>query len=179
MINTFEKKLKLPFVFDLDINETVFKSVPYGIDPTSPLISWLADLNCEIARSGAELFYIPPGHTIPIHADGKQLDNKVKLNFQYRGNGSTMKWYVPANSVAIKTDNPVQFGPYATIEETDAVLVHTAKIGQPSLVNAGVFHSVENGTDHRWTVSVPIWNLDTMSNLQWPDAVKKFQTWLL
>ena len=179
MINTFEKKLKLPFLFNLDIDETIFKTVPYQIDSTSPLISWLASINCEIARSGAELFYIPPSHTIPVHADGKHQDNKVKLNFQYRGNESTMKWYTPTASVAIETDNPMQLGPYALIKETDAVLVHTAKIGQPSLVNAGVFHSVENGTDHRWTVSIPIWNLDTMSNLQWADAVDKFQPWLL
>lgn len=178
MTNKFEQKLNLPFVFNLNINETVFKSVPYYIEPTSSLNDWLASLNCEIAKSGPELFYMPPGHAIPIHSDGRTFDNKVKLNFQYRGKGSVMKWYVPVDLKKIATDNPVEFSSYASINYNNAVLVHAAEIGHPSIVNAGVFHNVENGNDHRWTVSIPVWNLDTMTNLQWEEAMDKFKPWL-
>jgi hypothetical protein len=178
MVNTFERTLNLPFTVDITVDESMTRSTRYCHD-LSVLANWLSSLNLEITRAGAELFYIAPNQSIPIHSDGTRTDNKVKLNFQYRGAGSVMNWYRAKNSTESSSDNPIQFGPYAQLDDSNAELVHCAKIGYPSLVNAGVFHNVENALDHRWTLSVPVWNLDTMSNLQWDDAIAKFSPWIV
>lgn len=175
MHNCFHARLSLPFLFDFVPTEANSSRTLHELDADSLFVKWLTSLNLEVLRGGAEQFYIPPGGEIPIHSDGRTIDNKVKLNFQYGGIGSKMKWYAPVDSetklLLTSTES------YA--KKDDVTQVWEAKIGFPSLVNAGTLHNVINGPEPRWVISVPLWDLTTDSRLQWNDAVIKFHPWIV
>lgn len=178
MPNIYHADLSLPVVFTPQYSESDRHTRPYTIASSEPIVQWLDSIGLEIARAGAELFYTPPHQSIPIHADGIKSDNKVKLNFQYGGSGSEMKWYRRVADAAESTV-PGQFGQYITVPTAQAEQIWSAKIGQPSLINAGVLHNITNGPEPRWVVSIPLWDVNANQNLQWTDALNKFDTWLL
>lgn len=178
MLNIYHTDLSLPVPFIPQFSESDLYTRPYKIESSEPIVQWLNSIGLEIARAGAELFYTPPHQSIPIHADGMTLDNKVKLNFQYGGAGSDMKWYcrIPGAS---ESTVPGQFGRYITVPAVQAEQVWSAKIGKPSLINAGILHNITNGPEPRWVVSIPLWDVNANQNLQWADAMNKFDPWLL
>lgn len=178
MPNIYHADLSLPIPFIPQFAQSDLYTRPYKIESSEPIVQWLNSIGLEIARAGAELFYTPPDRSIPIHADGITLDNKVKLNFQYGGAGSEMKWYQRSSGAAESTV-PGQFGRYITVPAAQATQVWSARIGQPSLINAGVLHNITNGHEPRWVVSIPLWDVAANRNLQWDDAVEKFRSWLL
>jgi hypothetical protein len=179
MHNTFHAQLSLPVVFDATLIDADTSPVPYRLDPDTPIVKWLASLGIEIVRAGAEQFYIAPYKSIPIHIDGATSDHKVKLNFQYQGQGSVMRWYHPVDANISKSKVPGEFGQYVVVPKDQVTTVWTAEIGQPSLVNTGVLHNVENGPNPRWVISIPLWDVAAGKNLQWEDALIKFDSWLL
>jgi len=181
MHNCFELRLALPVQFDPKPYDTNQSPAPYHIEPNSEFVNWLRSLDLEILRTGAEQFYIPPGGSIPIHADGKNFDNKVKLNFQHRGQGSTMRWYqlTDTDTNATTKSQIGDFGAFFMIKPEQVTQVWQAEIGSPSLVNAGILHNVINGSEPRWVISVPLWDIESNQNLQWNTAIDKFQQWIV
>lgn len=177
MHNCFHADLELPFLFDFVPKETNNKNIDLGAE--SMFVQWLSSLNLEVLRGGAEQFYIPPGGKIPIHSDGKTFNNKVKINFQFGGAGSKMRWYIP-RTPQIKLNPTISRVNYQSIVDKENVTqVWEAEIKFPSLVNTGVLHNVVNGPEPRWVIAVPLWDLDSDSRLQWDDAVIKFQPWIV
>lgn len=178
MLNTYHADLSLPVKFDPQYQDTNQNNRTYNIDSAEPIVQWLNSIGLEIVRSGAYLFYTPPYGSIPIHVDGTLLDNKVKLNFQYGGAGSEMRWYQRSSGNTDSTTTDTS-GKYIIVPDYQVTQIWSGKIGKPSLVNAGVLHNVINGPEPRWVVSIPLWDIAANQNLQWADAVEKFQPWLL
>ena len=180
MFNIFHANLKIPVDFSPTLCDpgSNLVQVPYNVVAESDLGKWLASLNIEITRAGAEQFYTPPDMCIPIHIDGTSQDNKVKLNFQFGGVGSTMKWYKLNNPVVDLKENIGHLGGYITVPSNQVTEIWESQIGQPSLVNTGVLHNIINGSNPRWVISVPLWDIERRQNLQWSRAVEKFAEWM-
>lgn len=178
MHNNFHTRLSLPVPFCPKLIDTVASTVPYQMDHHSPLVQWLTALGIEVVKTGAEQFYIGPYQSIPIHIDGKTFDHKVKINFQYGGQGSVMKWYKPTKLNIARSEVSGPLGPYTMMSKNQVTAVWSAEIGTPSLINAGILHNVENQSAPRWVVSVPLWDTDRAQNLQWDQAVEKFAQWI-
>lgn len=179
MLNIYHSDISLPVVFTPQYLDTDIHNRMYKINSDEPIVQWLNSIGLEIVRGGAQLFYTPPYGSIPIHVDGTFLDNKVKLNFQYGGTGSEMRWYCQSDSGSVNSAMSGQSGKYLMVSEDTATKIWSAKIGKPSLVNAGILHNVINGPEPRWVISLPLWDVKSNQNLQWADAVDKFQPWLL
>jgi hypothetical protein len=179
MHNCFEIRLALPVLFDHKPYDATRSPAPYYIDPESEFAKWLLGLGLEISRAGAEQFYTPPDGTIPVHIDGKNFDNKVKLNFQYGGKGSTMRWYQLNNTDSTMQSKNGDFGEFFMIPPEQVTQTWQAEIGFPSLINAGILHNVVNGSEPRWVISVPLWDIEANQNLQWNTAIDKFQQWIV
>ena len=178
MINIYHADLSLPVVFDPQYSESDIGNRSYKIDPDDTIVLWLDSIGLEVVRGGAELFYTAPYKSMPIHADGTTQDNKVKLNFQFGGTGSEMRWYQRITN-ANESIVPGQFGRYVSITDDNVTQVWSANIGKPSLINAGVLHRVVNSFEPRWVISIPLWDISANQNLQWEDALIKFAPWLL
>jgi hypothetical protein len=180
MHNRFHARLILPFLFDIVpiTDNSKNKSIP-TLDSNSEFVKWLASLNLEVVRTGIEQFYIPPGGKGPIHSDGKTIDDKINLNFQYQGAGSKMKWYTLVDT-ELKLHATSSRSNYQSFADKDEVKqIWEAEIGFPSLVNVGMLHSVENGPEPRWVIAVPLWDKVTDTRLQWDEAVVRFQQWIV
>jgi hypothetical protein len=177
MKNCYHQRLNLPFELNFSPIATTQRLIHYDISGCADLIKWLADLNLEVVRAGAEQFYTEPNKEIQIHVDGGGQDSKVKLNFQFQGRDSIMKWYRLTTNCTPKS-MPDIVSSYLHFDKTEVVEIFQSTIGFPSLINAGIPHNVINGPDPRYVISVPIWNLGTNTNLQWPDAVEKFAPWI-
>lgn len=179
MHNCFEIRLALPVLFDPKPYDATQSPAPYYIDSESEFTKWLHSLGLEISRAGAEQFYTPPGGTVPVHIDGKNFDNKVKLNFQYGGEGSTMRWYKLNNTDATMNSKNGDFGEFFMIQPEKVTQTWQAEIGFPSLINAGILHNIVNSSEPRWVISVPLWDINANQNLQWSTAIDKFQQWIV
>lgn len=179
MTNCFHARLALPFLFDFVPTAPNSRVILHQLKSDSKLVNWLSSLNLEVLRQGVEQHYIPPYGKIPVHSDGQTFDNKIKLNFQYGGHGSKMKWYVPVDS-ELKIQPTAGLFSYQSYASEDSVKqIWEAEVGFPSLVNAGILHSVENGPDPRWVISVPLWDQITNSRLQWDAATIIFCPWIV
>jgi len=179
MLNIYHTDVSLPVVFEPQYADTDVQNRMYKIDSSEAIVQWLNSIGLEIVRAGAQLFYTPPHGSIPIHVDGTFLDNKVKLNFQYGGAGSEMRWYQRTAPTATNSATSGQSGKYLMVSEHQATQVWSAKIGKPSLINAGILHNVINGPEPRWVISIPLWDVNANQNLQWTNAITKFEPWLL
>ena len=102
-----------------------------------------------------EVFYRPAGVNSYIHIDTQEPGDYVKLNWVFGGEGSTMCWY------AIKEN--CQGAPQKTSISTyaihyakdDVTLLHSQQVGQPTLVQVGIPHSINNNNlTERFCVSI-------------------------
>jgi hypothetical protein len=91
-----------------------------------------------------------------------------------------MKWWELKNPTAPLKYKLTPIGTrYLHFEEDECIEVASAVIGQPSLVNVGVPHSVDNrGCDARWCLSYVIWDLEKRDILQWDDALIKLSKYI-
>jgi hypothetical protein len=102
-----------------------------------------------------EVFYRPVGVNSHIHIDTQEPGDYVKLNWVFGGEGSIMCWY------AIKEN--CQGAPQKTSISTyaihyakdDVTLLHSQTVGQPTLVQVGIPHSINNNNlTERFCVSI-------------------------
>jgi hypothetical protein len=115
------------------------------------LIDWLASLGVGIQH--AETFLIRRGNNLGIHLDTDQFDDHVKLNFVYTTCDAVMNWYSVRDMALLETHTTPLGTQYITAKEHNCDLVFSAKVGQPSLINAGVLHSISHCTADRWCFS--------------------------
>ena len=123
-----------------------------------------------------EIFYSPPGYELPIHIDDKhQGRNHSKLNWVFGAPGSVMQWWSTKSGYQPEKKTTEIGTTYFLFDKQQCNILGEAAIGQPSLVNVGIPHSVVNNTDQgRWCVSYMLREKDTTQNLQWDVAVHKF-----
>ena len=182
------KKLKLDFELDTSVLKNIqacytkvdvpaiFKIKQTDIDPH--LLNFLYQLDLTVFH--AEAFYTVPKGKLFIHIDSDRLSDNCKLNWVYGGSGSTMEWWERNNPNEPLTHKLTDIGTkYIFFDRNKCTKVWEEEIGQPSLVNVGIPHSVNNPNDEgRWCLSFVIYDLEKKQVLQWADAVKKFSKWL-
>jgi len=139
------------------------------------LIKWLD--NFSIKPFWYEAFYTPPnGGKLPIHIDGFEGPDYIKINWTYGAPGSSLIWWEPKSKEYIKTVETVFGIPYYAVDEENCNKVYEIEINKPSLVNAGLFHSTYNPTpEGRWTFSIPLIDAVDRNRLSWNDAIKRFE----
>jgi hypothetical protein len=167
-MNPFYAHLKLPLeldlrplaMFDTDTTAKGHIEVDRSRLPAA-LIDFLHLRGMKVLH--CEAFYTPPGHQMGWHADGKELTHQAKLNFAYGGEGSVMKWWALKDpNYPIKPAGNHIGKRYVAVPLQHLNQVAQAKIGQPSLVNVGQIHSMENGkTEERWCLSIVIGLIST------------------
>jgi hypothetical protein len=128
-------------------NKKVYRSPIFVKDHINPeMLDFLAELN--IFSNHCELFYSIPNLFSNIHVDIKHGDF-TKLNWVYGGTNSVMNWYRP-KSPHITTVNTS----YVKYHRDDVELLHSASLGSPSVVQAGVPHNIVNSTEDRYCISL-------------------------
>ena len=127
----------------------------------------------QIVISRAEVFHTPAKAKLPIHVDMEEFSNIVKLNWVI--GGGEMVWWKPKDNTVLRHHTTPIGTKYLLFDESECNEVYRQKVGWPSLVNAGVPHSVDNHTDEsRWCISHNIHCSITGEQLQWQDAIKRF-----
>jgi hypothetical protein len=171
------------FINDIDIREISeigFKQFKVQIeDLDQRLIKFLNGFQISIEH--AEIFYTPPGNSLPIHVDGHEFSNLCKLNFVYGAPDSLMNWWAPKNPNKEPTCKFTEIGTsYIYAEENDCDLVWTSKIKFPTIVNAGQLHNVVNcTTTPRTALSLILYDLKKSQNLDWHDAAIIFKKYTI
>jgi hypothetical protein len=128
--------------------------------------------------SDVEIFVTPPRVKSYPHVDDIILSsNMTKLNFIFGAKNSYMSWYaVPENvTPEIKTD-PYTGGRYLYVDEEQLVEIHRERINYPSIVNAGIFHNVQNLelSNYRICVSYVLHDKITNKYIEFSDAITRF-----
>jgi hypothetical protein len=182
-MNIYHKRLSLPFEFNPKFPEFPENwnwggstLIPYKPRPAD-LKNWLTSLGYKIELF--DTFIIKPFSRLGVHLDGNIFDNKAKLNFVY-GDGK-MCWYKlregKTHRVSYTKEGTEYFEPY-NLEDLEEV--YRASIGQPSLINAGQFHSVENDSaQHRYCFTVWLKHIENNSWVTWNDAFEKFKPYFV
>lgn len=182
--NTFHRFLNIPI--DPQIN--LFKRTDYDpmfyrhieVDPADvnpDLVKWFENIGIKFHLF--EAFYTPPfGGKIPIHTDTPEVCDVVKINWTYGAPGSKLLWWEPKDIKYID-DFKTEFGnQYLTAKQKHCKKLFEVEVKKPSLVNIGRFHSTYNPTEEgRWTLSLPLVNLENTRRLEWSEAVNILETY--
>ena len=127
--------------FKLDKNEVL----------TDDLQNWFTSLKLEIFL--VEVFYTLPNQIGTIHIDSVGGDY-TKLNWQFGGKDSVMNWYSETTPNSRKKTMTAIGSNSISFDNDTVTKVHTQAIQNPSLVQVGVPHNIENFSEDRWVVSV-------------------------
>jgi hypothetical protein len=117
------------------------------------IIKFFTDHDLDIKF--VEIFYRPAGVNSAIHIDTQEPGDYVKLNWVFGGEGSTMCWYAIKENCE-GTARKTSISTYAIHYTADEVtLLHSQQVGQPTLVQVGIPHSVNNNNlAERYCVSI-------------------------
>jgi hypothetical protein len=133
------------------------------------LVKFLSAVDVYITHG--EIFYTPPYGKLPIHVDLHEFSNNCKLNFIFGAAGSKMIWWDKKPNVDLSFFYTPIGTKYIMFEEDDCIPIHSARINQPSLVNIGIPHSIDNTTNEgRWCMSYTLRKIKDNNDLQWDDA---------
>ena len=138
------------------------------------LHNFLLELNLEIGH--AEVFFTPSLRTLNVHIDGEGPSNLTKLNWCYGAPTSTMAWFRKKDEAKLMQKLTTGIGTsYSYLPLSEAVMICSAQIKTPTLVNVGVPHGVINYTKTGRTVlSVVLRDRDLKENLDWKTALDRF-----
>ncbi len=172
--------MNLPF-------EMQFKSMEFGAknhreyprEHVQQLETWLNSLGLRIGFS--EVFRKQPGYNVTdtIHADGRTLDNHVKINWIVNPGASTMSWYkIKPNCNHNETVTNIGT-PYLSAKQEDCDLIIRENLitapNRPALVNAGQLHGVENLNTDRYCYSFMLQYKNSFKKVPWDSAVEIFK----
>jgi quercetin dioxygenase-like cupin family protein len=130
------------------------------------LVEWLKPFDLTV-RHG-EIFFLPPGVKHSVHIDGEFLDNHCKINWAVGGGESLMSWYEPLNDKAFVYQITEIGTKYLSFDTEYCKKVFEVKVGNPSLINAGQPHTVENTSEEdRWAVTFVLGDIYTGEKVQW------------
>jgi len=187
--------------FDFELNLTALHKIQNTItdhnkqqifdtdseDIDKNLLALLRTVNIVVPH--VEIFYTPPGLCQPgVHVDGYEIDhNHAKLNWVFGATKSFMRWFQPKQNIdPIVTKTPIDTA-YIGYNRSDCNLIWSHKIAQPTLVNAGIAHCIDNIADQgRWCVSHCLTDVkylhsegfsQSLKMLQWEDASERLRPW--
>lgn len=104
-----------------------------------------------------EIFVKEPNYGPGVHVDhGKK--NMAKINWVYGGEDSVMTWYKPKKG-KLPRFNVTAINSYSVVyDEDDVDLVHTQKVGKPSLIQSGVPHGIYTKLETRYCYSAVLFS---------------------
>ena len=143
-------------------------------DLVDEFIEWVDRHNLKIRYS--EIFYSAPDSGIFLHCDEVDPADSCKINWIYDQGETYMNWYMPHPGIELtKQDNSIG-GLYWDCDRDQCELVHSARVGKPSLINVSVLHDIKNPTKHpRWAVSIVLQEKTEAKRLTWHTAIKLFE----
>jgi hypothetical protein len=101
-----------------------------------------------------EIFYSPPHLFSGIHVDIGHGD-RMKINWIFGGERSTMNWYRLKDTVSPRIPDKSKINTlYVPYDLTEVDLVYTEQLANPSIVQVGVPHNITNYSQDRYCVSV-------------------------
>ena len=165
------------------INESVLHSVPHGSHYKLSIL----DLNPKFIRlierkgliiSLIEVFKLDPlRKQWPVHVDGWEISDFPKMNFIHGNKESPMVWYKVKEGVH-KEPSPTVIGtPYLNFLEDEIEEVDRGLIKYPSIIQAGVPHTVlHTGFIPRWAVSITF--MKDFKFLRFDDTVEIFKEFI-
>jgi hypothetical protein len=180
MFNQYHYSLKLPVGFDpIYQPPNEFQHNPYPIELLpKEYIDWFANLNIKII--GGEQFFLDPNarRTYYIHIDNPANQNHVKINYVFCDKDYHMNWYALKPNCESTTAITKIGTTYKWAKTEDCELLHSAIIGQPSLINASILHTVEPVDTIRYCFSFTLANM-LNENISWQQAVELFNPYLV
>jgi len=185
IMNRYELKLKLPVEFvphDFGKLDS-FAEVKMDLNfINKEFKNFLDSLNLEIHY--ARYFYSLPHQRYVYHIDCKAeeydiIQNNVKLNFVQGGKGSEMIWYdlKPGKGPVFKKNFLGQ--PICRYNEEDLIEVHRATIGQPSLIDSFIVHTLQNADEDRHCWCVTLNSKITKERISWTEAIEIFKDYII
>lgn len=172
-MNTYYKHLMIPFDFKPVYPKDNSPMTSYDLKKIpDEMTRWLDTKNLEIVHG--EVFYLSPAgvDSLPIHIDGAQIDDHVKINFVYCDTPSFMNWYnINDETKLVRSQTPIGTN-YISANLEDCEKVCTAEIGQPSLVNVGRLHDISSVQSDRYCFSFVLKEKASEINLQWNRAIE-------
>jgi hypothetical protein len=159
------------YCVDLEFNFSLLKD---NYDPFSAPMGhskldnqYVSDEFCQYIDSlGLKLLYIEifvkgPNYGPGVHVDHGKKD-MAKLNWVYGGEDSTMTWYAPKKGRLPKFNTTAINSYSVTYEEDDVELVHSQRVGFPSLVQSGVPHGIYTKEQPRYCYSAVLFSKDNI-----------------
>ena len=142
-----------PLQPNIDINnffKDYWNTIPLSYI-NSNLISLLLQKGLDFPK--AATFYSEGECVHPIHLDGVSVSDMVKINWAY-GDNHMMNWY------SSNIDKSYQIGKtdrtYVHYRSDEVELVHSQKVGCPSIVQTGIPHNVVNYKGTRRCISIAL-----------------------
>lgn len=170
-MKNFYFPISLPFSINIDLTKFVNQQTRCQTNLLSDQMHQWIENNIDAEISWTEVFYLPPYQTYDIHCDGHEIDNKCKLNYIINGEDSVMIWYKAVEENAIISAYSKSNTKYLKLEKRNAVEINRAKLIEFNLVNVGDFHTVVNGANHRWCISIVVADRNSKERLSY-DEIK-------
>lgn len=163
--------ISLPFSIKIDSERFTGQQTRCDSSILSKDVCQWVELNLGAAILWTEVFYLPPYRSYDIHCDGHEVDNKCKLNYIIGGEDSTMYWYKAIDNDRIISAYSKSNTKYLKLEKNNAEEIGKATLINFNLVNVGNFHTVINGLNNRWCISIVVGDKITKERLNY-DEVK-------
>jgi len=187
--NRLYRNMRLPISVNhnIDVNsykkDIAFQEIMIrNHDHDAKFCDWLNSLGLKIRLM--RLFMTKPYHQYSVHVDVSDFnDQTVVLNFPFEDAGTEFSWYTLKKDIKIvasKNSNgiPVYF---FKNEQCDTILQKEIlhEVNQPFLFNTGYLHSLKAANTNRYCFSYFLENKSKSEYLQWDDAVKLFEPYIL
>lgn len=138
------------------------------------IVDILDQIGIEISHF--EVFYTPPYRNLAIHIDGAVQTDVIKMNWVWGGEGSRMMWWkTKSKNDMIVGTTPVGTN-YLYADQKSCVMLKSAVIQKPTLINAGILHSVwNNSSNGRWCLSAVLQR--NKEHIPWGEATSLLQAY--
>jgi hypothetical protein len=172
-----DPKLDLDYVLEKGGKDAFLIEIPRE-KLNSELFEFFDELGVQVRMCQA--IYCSGQEKIHIHADDKKISDFAKINWTWGDPESELRWWsIEDESKLFICPTPDDLRPvigdsYVCASEHNCKLLYSQNITKPSLVNAGMLHSVYNPSPiGRITLSLLI-EKDN-ENIKFLDAVKIFE----
>lgn len=200
MENRFHRYLNLPFEITKHpiCNTTPTEMKHLDINPyrDHEMDKWHKSLGLYINH--VEVFWTPPGASLPVHADDVTLDNHVKINITYGPKEGKIRWWQSndtqvvtdtetAKEMLIKDLDPAEIDKFSEREHTNVLanrdectLVYEANTNLPSLVNVGQLHDTYSPMhEGRWTLCFVPQIIGGPGYIFWDEAMEIYKDYII
>jgi hypothetical protein len=170
------QSIEVPFSIDIDLKKFIRQQTRCGIELLPNDVHRWIEFNINAVVLWTEVFYLPPYHSYDIHCDGHEVDNKCKLNYIINGDDSTIYWYRAVDINKIISSYSKSNTKYLKLEKNNAEEIGQATLMNFNLVNVGDFHTVVNGKNDRWCISIVVADKNSKERLNYDEVKSRLNT---